>query len=92
MPGSAAQRFIEICQRASVHLHRCSFYIVKKPKHYNQGKYEAIDVIEDWKLNFNLGNTVKYISRAGHKDNIIQDLKKSLWYLNREIERLEKGE
>ena len=68
------------------------FDIVKKPKHYNQGKYEAIDVIEDWKLNFNLGNTIKYISRAGHKDDIIQDLKKSLWYLNREIERLEKGE
>ena len=66
--------------------------MINHPSHYNQGKFEAIDVIEDWKLNFNLGNTVKYISRAGHKDNIIQDLKKSLWYLNREIERLEKGE
>ena len=66
--------------------------MINHPSHYNQGKYEAIDVIEDWKLNFNLGNTVKYISRAGHKDDIIQDLKKSLWYLNREIERLEKGE
>jgi len=40
------------------------------------GKYEAIDVIEDWNLNFNLGNAVKYISRAGHKDDIVQDLKK----------------
>ena len=66
--------------------------MINHPQHYNQGKFEAIDVIEDWKLNFNLGNTVKYISRAGHKDDIIQDLKKSLWYLNREIERLEKGE
>ena len=66
--------------------------MINHPSHYNQGKYEAIDVIEDWKLNFNLGNTVKYISRAGHKDNIIQDLKKASWYLNREIERLEKGE
>ena len=66
--------------------------MIDHPSHYNQGKFEAIDVIEDWKLNFNLGNTVKYISRAGHKDNIIQDLKKSLWYLQREIERLEKGE
>ena len=64
--------------------------MVDHPSHYNQGKFEAIDVIEDWKLNFNLGNTVKYISRAGHKDNIIQDLKKASWYLNREIERLEK--
>src|SRR5699024_8269979 len=66
--------------------------MINHPQHYNQGKFEAIDVIEDWKLNFNLGNTVKYISRAGHKDNIIQDLKKASWYLNREIERLEKGE
>ena len=64
--------------------------MINHPSHYNQGKYEAIDVIEDWKLNFNLGNTVKYISRAGHKDDIIQDLKKSLWYLQREIDRLEK--
>ncbi|HJF34802.1 MAG TPA: DUF3310 domain-containing protein [Clostridium perfringens] len=66
--------------------------MIDHPSHYNQGKFEAIDVIEDWKLNFNLGNTVKYISRAGHKDDIIQDLKKASWYLNREIERLEKGE
>ena len=66
--------------------------MINHPQHYNMGKYEAIDVIEDWLLNFNLGNTVKYISRAGHKDNIIQDLKKSLWYLQREINRLEKGE
>lgn len=66
--------------------------MINHPQHYNMGKFEAIDVIEDWQLNFNLGNTVKYISRAGHKDNIIQDLKKSLWYLQREINRLEKGE
>ena len=64
--------------------------MINHPQHYNIGKIEAIDVIEDWQLNFNLGNTVKYISRAGHKDNIIQDLKKSLWYLQREIDRLEK--
>ena len=53
------------------------------------GKYEAIDVIEDWNLNFNLGNAVKYISRAGHKDDIVQDLKKAMWYIEREIQRLE---
>lgn len=66
------------------------FDIVKKPKHYNMGKYEAIDVIEDWNLGFNLGNTVKYISRAGHKDKnkTIEDLEKSLWYLKREINNL----
>ena len=62
--------------------------MVDHPKHYNMGKYEAIDVIEDWNLNFNLGNAVKYISRAGHKDDIVQDLKKSLWYIEREIQRI----
>jgi transcriptional regulator with XRE-family HTH domain len=63
--------------------------MVDHPSHYNMGEYEAIDVIEDWNLNFNLGNAVKYISRAGHKDNIVQDLKKAMWYLDREIQRLE---
>ena len=63
--------------------------MVNHPSHYNMGKYEAIDVIEDWNLNFNLGNAVKYISRAGHKDDIVQDLKKSLWYIERDIQRLE---
>ena len=64
--------------------------MVDHPAHYNRGKYEAIDVIEDWQMNFNLGNALKYLSWAGHKDDIIQDLKKSLWYLQREIDRLEK--
>ena len=63
--------------------------MINHPSHYNMVKYEAIDVIEDWQLNFNLGNTVKYISRAGHKDDIVQDLKKALWYLEREIKRIE---
>lgn len=67
---------------------------IDHPKHYNMGKYEAIDVIEDWGLGFNLGNTVKYIARAGHKDKskTLEDLEKSLWYLQREIDRLERGE
>ena len=64
--------------------------MVDHPSHYNMGKFEAIDVIEDWGLGFNLGNTVKYISRAVHKDNILQDLKKALWYLDREIKKIEK--
>ena len=63
--------------------------MVNHPSHYNMGKYEAIDVIEDWELGFNLGNTIKYISRAGHKDSIDQDLKKAMWYLQREIDRIE---
>ena len=63
--------------------------MINHPSHYNMGRYEAIEIIEDWNLNFNLGNAVKYISRAGHKDDIVQDLKKALWYIDREIQRLE---
>lgn len=63
---------------------------VNHPKHYNNGKFEVIDVIEDWKLGFCLGNAIKYIGRADHKGNKLEDLKKAQWYLNREIEQLEK--
>ena len=62
---------------------------VNHPKHYNMGKYEVIDVIEDWKLGFHLGNTVKYIARSKHKNNRLEDLKKAKWYLDRKIEKLE---
>jgi hypothetical protein len=69
---------------------------VNHPSHYAEGrKYEPIDVIEDWELGFNLGNTVKYISRAGRKDKNkeIEDLEKALFYLKRQIELLKnKGE
>ena len=61
---------------------------VNHPKHYNQGKFEVIDVIEDWKLGFNLGNAVKYIARSEFKGDQLQDLEKARWYLNREIRRL----
>lgn len=65
---------------------------VNHPKHYGgeNNPYEAIKVIEAWGLGFHLGNTVKYISRAGKKDSAkeIQDLEKAKWYLEREIQRL----
>ena len=63
---------------------------VEHPKHYNKGRFEVIDVIEDWDLNFNKGNVVKYIGRAGHKDKDrhVEDLKKAKFYLEREIDRL----
>ncbi len=64
--------------------------MVNHPPHYSEGrKYEPIDVIVDWNLNFPLGNTVKYISRAGRKIDTLEDLKKAAWYLNYEIQRLE---
>lgn len=66
---------------------------VSHPPHYNQGKIEVIEFIEDKKLNFHRGNAVKYISRAGikNKDKEIEDLEKAIWYLRREIINL-KGE
>lgn len=63
---------------------------VNHPSHYAEGrKYEPIDVIEDWGLDFSLGNAVKYISRAGRKSDELEDLKKARWYLDYKISRLE---
>lgn len=62
---------------------------VDHPKHYNAGRIEVIDAIEDWKLGFHLGNVVKYVARAEHKGKPLEDLKKAVWYLNRAIEKLE---
>jgi hypothetical protein len=67
---------------------------INHPSHYGgDTTYEAIKVIEAWELGFCLGNTVKYISRAGKKDpkTTVEDLKKARWYLDREIGRLEKA-
>lgn len=63
---------------------------VNHPAHYGgEGNpYETIKVIEAWDLNFNLGNCVKYISRAGKKGSLKEDLQKAAWYLNREIEKI----
>lgn len=67
--------------------------MVNHPEHYG-GKdsiYEAIKVIDAWELGFSLGNTIKYISRAGKKNQTkeLEDLKKASWYLNHHIESLE---
>ena len=66
---------------------------VNHPAHYGgDTTYEAIKVIEAWELGFHLGNTVKYISRAGLKpgEPPLKDLKKALWYLDRKVKLLEK--
>lgn len=65
---------------------------VDHPAHYNRGKIEVIEAIEDWKLDFHLGNAVKYIARAGIKDPIkeVEDLEKAAWYLARKISLLRK--
>jgi hypothetical protein len=67
-----------------------SYEYVNHPKHYGgeSNPYEVIKVIEALEMDFHLGNTFKYIARAGKKgsDKEIQDLEKALWYLQRKIE------
>ena len=58
---------------------------VNHPAHYKVGGIETIDFIEAKRLNYKMGNAVKYITRADHKGNRKQDLEKALWYLNREL-------
>ena len=62
---------------------------INHPAHYAEDReIEPIALIEDWDLSFSLGNAIKYISRAGRKDaeKIVEDLKKAIWYINREKE------
>lgn len=66
---------------------------VNHPEHYggSENIYEAIKVIDAWDLGFSLGNTIKYISRAGKKgkNKELEDLQKASWYLKHHIEQLE---
>lgn len=66
--------------------------VVNHPAHYKAGGIETIDFIEAKQLTYNLGNVVKYITRAGIKNKAthIEDLEKAAWYLNREIQNLKK--
>lgn len=64
--------------------------MVNHPPHYTVNGIEVIDVIEKYKLNYRLGNVVKYVLRSDLKGNRLQDLKKALWYLQREIDKSEK--
>jgi hypothetical protein len=64
--------------------------IINHPSHYTQGEYEVIDVIEDWNLGFHLSNALKYIARANYKGEREQDLRKAIWYIERELGRKKK--
>lgn len=71
---------------------------INHPSHYTSGNIETIDFIEDKELNFNLGNVIKYVARAGRKKSkgksmelkALEDLKKARWYIQKEIETREK--
>ena len=60
---------------------------VNQPKHYQGDRMNALDVIDAFKLNFCLGNAVKYVLRCEHKDNKVQDPEKAIWYLKHEIDK-----
>lgn len=78
--GKEEQRIIEV--------HHTD--MVNNPPHYTAGGIETIDFIEAKSLGYNLGNVVKYITRADHKGDKHEDLCKARWYLNREIAKLAK--
>lgn len=63
---------------------------VNHPPHYKVGGIETIDFIEAKSLNYNLGNVVKYLTRADYKGNKLEDLQKAQWYLARELKNLSK--
>jgi hypothetical protein len=66
---------------------------VSHPPHYTFGKFEVIDVLEDWfETDPLLWQVGKYIARAGHKGNLVEDLKKARWYLDRRIAKANGGQ
>lgn len=58
---------------------------VNHPQHYQSDQMEVIDIIEAFDLNFHLGNVIKYVLRSNSKGNYIEDLRKAIWYLEREL-------
>jgi hypothetical protein len=64
---------------------------VNKPSHYTLGKIEVFDFIKAWELSFAEGNVVKYVVRAPHKKNQLEDLKKARWYLDQLIKEAEQN-
>ncbi|WP_126244358.1 DUF3310 domain-containing protein [Chitinophaga rhizosphaerae] len=88
------QRAIERAAQRDAQGKQCSPEndFVNRPGHYTAGAIEVIDFIEDQGFNYRIGNAVKYLCRAGRKDPAkhVEDLQKAIWYINREIQTLEK--
>jgi len=63
--------------------------MVKGPDYYQRGSIQVWDFIRDQDLNFHLGNAIKYICRAGHKDSKVEDLKKAIHYLENELQHIQ---
>ena len=58
------------------------------PQYYKRGSIEVWDFIRDQELNYHLGNAIKYVCRAGHKGDPVEDLKKAIHYLTNELEHV----
>ena len=71
-----------------LHLHKVFTDTVNHPPHYKTGGIEVIDFIEAKSLSYHLGNVIKYIARADHKGDKLENLQKAQWYLNRAINNL----
>jgi hypothetical protein len=90
-PGDHQGR-AHVWPRADVRAEELKFDPVNRPKHYATLFPEPITVIENWNLGFHLGQVIKYVSRAGRKDEskTVEDLEKARWYLDRAIANLKK--
>ena len=89
-PFDSVKQFDNIKMDMTKHAQLNKLSKVNHPAHYNSGKIEVIDAIVDWELDFIEGNVVKYVTRAKHKGDEINDLKKARWYLDYLIKNLEK--
>jgi hypothetical protein len=97
-PSPHTQRIVELTgaiaddikrnQELQIELFETKADPVNNPAHYTVGGIETIDFIEAKQLGYNLGNVVKYLTRADHKGNKLEDLRKAQWYLTREINSL----
>lgn len=85
-PGTMARLKAKDCFKPKEEKADDEIDMVNHPQHYQHG-IEPIDYIESHNLNFNLGNVIKYVSRAPFKGTELQDLKKAKWYLEREIKK-----
>ena len=80
-----AEKIVKAIEKPEVKVTPKKEDVINHPSHYTRGKIEVIDFIEDQQLSYHLGNVIKYIARAGHKGDKLEDLKKARWYLDRYI-------
>lgn len=85
-PGTMARLKAKDCFKPKEEKADDEIDMINHPQHYQHG-IEPIEYIESHNLNFNLGNVIKYVSRAPFKGTELQDLKKAKWYLEREIKK-----